>query len=447
MSYRMLRTAKTFPIDNAMLPKSVPNSDPEFAEQLRAMNDALLLSSIRQDELVEQLQQAVAALSEQDRQKNEFLAMLSHELRNPLAPIANAVEILRLLPEETHAQREARTIIERQTAQLTRLLDDLMDVSRITSGRVTLRLETVDLTDIASSAIESARPFITQHRNELTRVLPEQAVWVHVDPARMEQVVVNLLTNAAKYTPDGGRITLSVNVVDNECVLRVRDTGVGIAPEFIPRIFDLFTQAERSLARSQGGLGVGLAIVQRLVKLHQGRVEAQSSLGVGSEFSIYLPLAPQPPNLVTTPTPATALELNSSALRVLVVDDNVDATNSLRLLLQSDGYEVQTAYAGFEAVELARSFQPHVAVLDIGLPGLDGYEVANRIREQPDNLHTLLIALTGYGQPTDRDRAFEAGFDHHLVKPAAFGKLQAILATIGGGRSIDRGIQSRATDT
>ncbi len=218
----------------------------------------------------------------------------------------------------------------------------------------------------------------------------------------------------------------------------MRDTGVGIAPEFMPRIFEMFTQAERSLARSQGGLGVGLAIVKRLVELHQGRVEAQSSLGVGSEFIVHLPLAVQPPNLVRTPVSNTASELNTGALRVLVVDDNVDATRSLGTLLRADGHDVQTAYAGFEAVELARSFQPDVAVLDIGLPELDGYEVAKRIRQQPNNFHTLLIAMTGYGRASDRDRSMEAGFDHHLVKPAAFEKLQEILATVGGRRSSDR---------
>ena len=374
------------------------------------------------------LEQA-AALADLHHRKDEFLAMLSHELRNPLAPIANAVHLLRLQPNEPPLQQKARAIIERQVTQLTRLVDDLMEVSRITTGRIRLRLEPVLASGVVERAVETVRPLIDRHRHELAVTLSPQPIWLHADPSRLEQIVVNLLTNAAKYTADGGRIFLSVDQVGDECAFRVRDTGVGIAPALLPRIFDLFTQAERSLDRSQGGLGIGLAVVQRLVDLHGGRVAARSSLGHGSEFVVHLPV------VVPDGAPASLDSIAATApmgpgLRLLVVDDNVDAAESLAMLLQTSGHVVWTAYSGPSALSSAAEHRPEVVLLDIGLPELDGFEVAKRMREDPAHEAMVLVALTGYGQAADRERSREAGFDHHLVKPVDLDEVQAILTAV-----------------
>ncbi len=374
-------------------------------------------------------QEHTETLADLHRRKDEFLAMLSHELRNPLAPISNAVQLLRLQTGEDPVQRQARTMIERQVTQLTRLIDDLMEVSRITTGRVHLRLDRVAVGGIVERAVETAAPMMDQRRHVLSVNVPQEPIWLHADAGRLEQVVVNLLTNAAKYTEEGGRIWLTVEQDGAEAVLRLRDTGVGIAPELLPRVFDLFTQAERSLDRAQGGLGIGLALVQRLVELHGGRVAVTSSLGHGSEFVVRLPVAvpdvPHPP-----PTPNDAVVSGPSALRVLVVDDNVDAAESLALLLRVFGHDVWTAHTGPTGVDAAINHRPDVVLLDIGLPELDGFQVAKRIRQQPAHKNTILVALTGYSQETDRERSLDAGFDHHLVKPADFGQVQEILAAV-----------------
>lgn len=371
-----------------------------------------------------------AALADLHRRKDEFLAMLSHELRNPLAPISNAVQLLRLQSNEDQLQLQARTIIERQVGQLKHLIDDLLEVSRITTGRVQLHRERVAIHGIVDRAVETARPLIEQRGHELTVSVPPQPIWLYADAARLEQVVVNLLNNAAKYTEESGHIWLTVQQEGDEAVLRVRDSGVGIAPELLPRIFDLFTQAERSLARSEGGLGIGLALVQRLVELHQGRVEAHSSLGRGSEFVVRLPVvlspAPQPPPVTKTAKPT------GPSLRVLVVDDNVDSAESLAQLLRISGHDVRTAHDGHAALQAALDFRPNVVLLDIGLPKMDGYDVAKQMRQEPILNNVVLVAMTGYGQESDRQRSLEAGFDHHLVKPADFGKLHEILATVTG---------------
>lgn len=400
----------------------------QHARTLREVNEALMLSSVRQHELTEQMQEQAAALSDLHRRKDEFLAMLSHELRNPLAPIANAVQLLRLQKDESQLQQLARTIIERQVGQLTRLVDDLLEVSRITTGRIHLHQERVTLNGVVVNAVETVRPLIGHCRHALKTSLSPQPILLYGDAARLEQVVVNLLTNAAKYTEVGGHIWLSVQQEGDEAVLRVRDTGVGIAPELLPRIFDLFTQAERSLDRSEGGLGIGLCLVQRLVELHRGRVEAYSALGQGSEFVVRLPvMATSVPQLSATTTEAAQ---PTASLRVLVVDDNVDAAQSLAMLLRASRQEVRTAHDGPTALEAALAYRPDVVLLDIGLPGLNGYEVAKRIRQQPVLQNVVLVAMTGYGQETDQQRSQEAGFDHHLVKPADFGKVQKILATV-----------------
>ena len=381
-------------------------------------------------------QEQAVALADLDRRKDEFLAMLSHELRSPLAPILNAALLLRLHSNrnrlhgiENPVLQQSATIIERQVGQLTRIVDELLEVSRITTGRIQLHQERIAVGVVAENAVATVRSLIDQRQHELTVSLPAQAIWVQADPARLEQVVVNLLTNAAKYTDQRGRLWLTVEQEGAEAVLRVRDSGIGIAPEVLPRIFDLFTQAERSLDRSQGGLGIGLALVQRLVEMHGGTVAASSVLGQGSEFVVRLPAVPPPQPLASAPPTATA-QPSGTALRVLVVDDNVDTVTTLALLVQESGHEVRTAYDGSAVLEAALDYRPNVVLLDIGLPGLNGFEVAQQLRQQPALQNTVLVAMTGYGQASDRQRSQEAGFDHHLVKPGDFGKVLQILASV-----------------
>ena len=368
-------------------------------------------------------------LADLDRRKDEFLAMLSHELRNPLAPIANAVHLLRMQKSECPVQQKARLVIERQLGQLNHLVDDLLEVSRITTGSVRLQPQQVSVHSIVERALETAQPLILLHRHEVAVSLPAEPVFLQADAARLEQVLVNLLTNAAKYTDQGGRIGLSVEQEGPAVLIKVRDNGIGIAPELLPRIFDLFTQAERSLDRSQGGLGIGLSLVQRLVELHGGTVTVRSALGQGSEFAVRLPLAPTAPPALPPPVPDAA-QPPAQYRRVLVVDDNVDAAQTLAFLLESSGHEVKLAYDGLSAVAAAIAYQPEVVLLDIGLPGLDGYEVARRIRKHPGLRDIWLVALTGYGQDTDRQRSLEAGFDHHLVKPADFDEIEKLLSSM-----------------
>jgi len=312
--------------------------------------------------------------------------------------------------------------------QLQHLVDDLLDMSRITSGRVQLRQAPVVVSGIVEVALETSRPLIDQRRHEITVSIPPEPIWLYADASRLEQVLVNLLTNAAKYTEEGGQIWLTVQREGEECVLRVRDTGVGITPALLPYVFELFTQAERSLDRSQGGLGIGLALVQRLTDLHGGRVEAHSTLGQGSEFvvrlSVFVPGTMPPPVSATI-----AIQPITRPLRVLVVDDNVDTAVSISMLLEMSGHAVRTAHDGLSAVQAAIDYRPDVVLLDIGLPGLTGYEVAKRIRQIPALESAVLVAMTGYGQDSDRQMSLQAGFTHHLVKPARFEELQRILAT------------------
>ncbi len=386
--------------------------------------------------LQRQVQEQAAALADLDRRKDEFLAMLSHELRNPLAPILNAALLLRLHSNRNRLQgienpvlQQSATIIERQVEQLARIVDELLEVSRITTGRIQLHPERIALAVVVDNAVATVRSLIEQRKHELTVSLPPQAIWLHADAARLEQVVVNLLTNAAKYTDTGGHVWLTVQQEGEEAVLRVRDTGVGIAPEVLPRIFDLFTQAERSLDRSQGGLGIGLALVQRLVEMHGGTVAATSTLGQGSEFVVRLPVVSPPPPQASSP-PAEKAQPTGPSLRVLVVDDNVDTVTTLAMLVQESGHDVRAAYDGSAVLEAALDYRPNVVLLDIGLPGLNGFEVAKRLRRQPTLKNIVLVAMTGYGRESDRQRSQEAGFDHHLVKPGDFGKVLEILATV-----------------
>lgn len=371
-----------------------------------------------------------AALADLHRRKDEFLAMLSHELRNPLSPILNAVHLLRLQGNENLIQQEARAIIERQVGQLAHLVDDLLEVARFTSGKIRLHPVRLDMRGVVERAVESARPLIDRRRHRLTLGVPDEPVWLHADPARLEQVVVNLLNNAAKYTDEGGLISLDVRAEAHEMVLSVRDTGIGIDLEQSPDLFDLFAQSARSLDRSQGGLGIGLSLVKRILDLHRGTVEAHSEgLGRGSEFTVRLPLlpptAPEPP-----PDPAGSLARPGHTGRVLVVDDNVDSADTLTTLLGMSGHDVKTAYTGPAALEAAAAHLPDVVLLDIGLPGLNGYEVARRLRQDPRLEAVRLVAMTGYGDDADRRLSEEAGFDRHVVKPLDFPTVKELLTEL-----------------
>jgi PAS domain S-box-containing protein len=379
--------------------------------------------------LERQAQEQTIALTDLNRRKDEFLAMLSHELRNPLAPILNAVHLLRHHGDENPLRRQARAVIERQAGQLAHIVDDLMEVSRVTSGSIKLHLEHLDLRGIVEHAVESAKPLIDQHTHELSVSLPPEPVWLHADAARLEQVAVNLLNNAAKYTDKDGHIWLSVEREGDDAVLRIRDTGIGIARELLPRIFDLFTQADRSLDRSQGGLGIGLTVVQRLVEMHGGTVEANSAgLGNGSEFIVRLPVMFSP--AMERESSPTEIAAPGTRWRVLVVDDNVDGADVTALLVQELGHETQVAYSGASALAAADEYLPNVVLLDIGLPEMDGYEVARRLRQHPILRNAWLVAITGYGQESDRQLSKEAGFDYHLVKPVGPEKLEDLLSLL-----------------
>ncbi|MGZ4980000.1 MAG: hybrid sensor histidine kinase/response regulator [Methylobacter sp.] len=372
------------------------------------------------------------ALRENDRHKDEFLAMLAHELRNPLAPILHALHILKQHNFSDPTLAWGHTLIERQVNHTARLLDDLLDVARIIQGKIRLKMERCDLTRIITHAVENCRPLIETRKHRLVLSVPDEPKWVEGDATRLEQIITNLLNNAAKYTDEGGKITLSAMRAGNYVLVRVEDNGVGIAPDLLTHVFDLFTQADRSLAHSQGGLGLGLTLVRQLVEKHDGTVTASSAgIGQGSSFTIQLPLLPAAqaaiePDHAALPDSPVSLP---SALRIMVVDDYVDAAESLALLLQMEGHEVKTAHCGLQALELAQVFQPQVVLLDIGLPGLNGYEVANRLRALPETKGTTLIALTGYGQTEDRSRSQVAGFDHHLLKPVNFQMLSALLTS------------------
>ena len=370
------------------------------------------------------------ALGDLNRRKDEFIAMLSHELRNPLAPILSAVHLLRLQGDDNPVREQARAVIERQAGQLGRLIDDLMEVSRIITGRINLHHERLDARGVVERAVESCRPLIDQRKHKLWVSLAPEPIWLQADAARLEQVVVNLLNNAAKYMDKGGHIWLNIQQEGNEAVLRVRDKGAGIAADLLPLIFDLFTQADRTMDRSQGGLGIGLTVVQRLVEMHLGTVEASSpGFGEGSEFIVRLPVLLSPAG--QQDSSAIVKDTKSAQIwRMLVVDDNADSADISALLLQALGHEVRVAYSGPTALDTAAEYQPDFVLLDIGLPGMDGYEVARRLRRHPQLGDVWLIAMTGYGQDSDRRRSQEAGIDHHLVKPVDPDKLADLLACL-----------------
>jgi len=363
-------------------------------------------------------------LSTADRRKDEFLAMLAHELRNPMAPIRNAGELLaRILPDESRMQ-SAVAIVRRQITHLSRLVDDLLDVSRITQGRIELQRHPVDLNTVVAQAMESVEPLMRSKRHQVAVTSPSKQLCVNGDSARLVQCVSNILTNSAKYTDDGGKIRVELGEENSQAVLSVVDNGVGISQELLPQIFDLFVQSDRSLDRALGGMGIGLSVVKQLIEMHGGTVEARSrGPGAGATFEVRLPLVEtsvqaqdeQP----TRPAPAR---------RVLIIDDNADAANSLSLLLKMEGHEAEPVYDPREALERLQQFDPEVILLDIGLPGMDGYEVARRMRAQGSAAR--IVALTGYGQSEDIQRATEAGFDSHLIKPVDLRRLLQEITTM-----------------
>jgi len=374
------------------------------------------------------------ALREADRRKDVFIATLAHELRNPLAPIGNAVEIMRLAPDEK-TQVTAREMIDRQLHQLIHLVDDLLDVSRISQGKLELRRERIELQAVLRSAVETSRPLIDAGRHELViEPGPRQPLVVDGDLTRLTQVVANLLNNAAKYTPAGGRITLATLRDGDDAVIRVSDTGIGIPADRLPEVFEMFAQVERSSARAQGGLGIGLALVRRLVEMHGGSVVAQSAgQGQGSRFEVRLPTVAPLAALPRGDRARDAAAAPGDGSHVLVADDNRDSADSMAMMLELLGYRTTVVYDGDEALQAASALRPRIAILDIGMPRVNGHEVARRLRSEPWGERMVLIALSGWGRDDDRRKTAAAGFDHHLVKPLDLHELAALLAPVGSG--------------
>lgn len=367
-------------------------------------------------------------LAEADRAKDEFLATLSHELRNPLAPLRNAVELLRRAGSTDDISLRARAVMERQIAHLIRLVDDLLEVSRISRGVFSLRKERVDVSIVVRNAVETSEPLIAAAGHSLTVDLPRDPLWLNGDPTRLTQVLANLLNNASAYTDKAGRIVLRAWREGHSVAISVTDNGIGIAAEELPRLFEMFTRGNRERARNQVGLGIGLALSRRLAEMHEGTLDAHSEgIGTGSKFTLRLPL----PEQAEVPANSIASEAASlGPLRVLVIDDNRDAADSLAILLSTMGAEVQVAYSGPEGVAAFAAMRPCVVLLDIGMPGMNGYDVARAIRSGFPHETTTLVALTGWSQKEDRDRARDAGFDHHMAKPAEIQNLQALLGSL-----------------
>ncbi len=401
----------------SLLPRDLVTLQELVSRAAIALDNARLYSSLQRE--IVRSREAEEELQDANRRKDEFLAMLSHELRNPLAPIRNAVEVIRRLAPPDPKLTMARDVVDRQVTLLARLVEELLDVSRISQGKIALKKEPVDLARIIAHSVETSRPLIDARAQALSVSVPAAPVWLSADFARLSQVVSNLLNNASKYTGEGGRIELTASAEAGEARIVVRDNGAGIEPQLLHKVFDLFVQGERALDRGQGGLGIGLTLVKRLVELHNGRVDAASDgPGRGAIFTVTLPcIAAVEPQRQDQQYPVP----KSSEVygrRVLVVDDNVDAAESTAAFLRLEGHEVKAVHDGLQALASLKVFDPHVVVLDIGLPGLDGYAVARQLRSRGDTSHVLLVALTGYGQKEDRSKAAEAGFDYHFVKPA-----------------------------
>jgi PAS domain S-box-containing protein len=404
-------------------------------EMKQARSFARIVHDLTESKAVQAQRKRADGLAQANRNQEDFMALLSHELRSPLSPILNALNVLRQMKTNDPIIEQAGNIIDRQIGTMVRLVDDLLDITRITKGKLRLTKEPVELRVVVNHAAETVRSFMDSRQHEFSVVLPTKPIWVEADPARIEQVVVNLLNNAAKYTDTGGLIRMTVNQEGDEAVIRVRDNGIGIAPELLPHIFELFTQIDGSLGRSYGGLGIGLALARKLVEMHDGKLQATSGgLLKGCEFTIKLPVLPEPAGRAAK----TVLEPPKNAgpfLRVLVVEDNVDAGDSLSLLLRLYGHDVQVARSGPTALEMASASRPDVVLLDIGLPGMSGYQVAPRLRENPDFKDVIICALTGFTpSEADRQRQQETGFDHYYIKPVDLKKLLELFKA-GGPRA------------
>jgi signal transduction histidine kinase len=412
--------------DGSVFPMELAVS--EFHIRQRRYFTGIVRDITERKRLQDELQQRVHDLADADRQKNEFLAMLSHELRNPIAPMRNALYLIKAMGGAASGDvAELQQMMERQMQQLVRLVDDLLDVSRIIRGKIDLRKERIDLLLAVLRASETAKPVIDANGHVLDMSLPEGPLWMMGDMVRLAQVIANLLTNAAKYTHRPSRIELEVRREGPEARITVRDQGEGIGQELLPRIFDLFVQGDHALARSQGGLGIGLTLVKRLVEMHEGTVQARSEgKGKGSELSIRLPTFVEA--AVMPGAQRGAALTRGPSRRVLIVDDNVDAADSIGKLLKLFGHEVRCVYDGPSALAEAKDYQPEVVVLDIGLPEMDGYEVAKRMRAISQLHNTRIVAVTGYGQEEDRRRSRDAGFDQHLTKPVDPDVLQSFVA-------------------
>ena len=372
---------------------------------------------------------AEEALRQADRRKDEFLATLSHELRNPLAPLRNSLHVLRSRGGDGHADRMYE-MMEQQLSRMVRLVDDLLEVSRITGGKIELRKEPVSLASVVESAVETGRPLIEAAAHQLSVELSPEPLLIDADPVRMAQVISNLLNNAAKYTQEGGRITVTAEQRDDEAVVTVRDNGLGIPADMLPRVFEMFAQVDRTLKRAQGGLGIGLALARSLVEMHGGRIAAHSQgLNQGSEFVLHLPLSRRTLLAVVPPEPPGRRTLPGLRQRVLVVDDSRDGADTLAMVLQTMGADPRVVYDGASALVALRDYRPGLVFLDLGMPGMDGYEVAEQIRADPAFDAVRLIALTGFGSEEERRRSRAAGFDDHCVKPVDPARLRVILAT------------------
>ncbi len=390
---------------------------------------------------------AERALREADRRKDEFIALLAHELRNPLAPLRNGLQVMRLAIDNPHAVAQARDMMERQLGHMVRLIDDLLDVSRINRNKMELRRSRVQLADVLSSAVETARPLIEASRHEFALRLPPEPVYLDADLTRLAQVFGNLLTNSSKYTEPGGRIWLTASVCapadmsvcasqhGGEVVVSVRDTGIGIPADALPTLFNMFSQVGRSIERSSGGLGIGLALVKGLVEMHGGTVTAESAgVGQGCTFTVRLPACESRPERRPEDSPQEGPVPAGWGRRILVADDNRDAATSMALMLRLGGHEVRTAADGLEAIEVAEAFRPHVILMDVGMPRLNGCEAARRIRQRPWARGTVILAVTGWGQQDDKEQSRRAGCDGHLVKPVNFDELEVLLKEQGEQR-------------
>ncbi|MEX3689914.1 response regulator [Paraburkholderia sp. BR14263] len=426
------RLIKADPETNSTLVLQTSAAAVQTRDKILALDggaDSYLTEPVEPAELVAnvrallRLYAAEKALRDADRRKDRFLATLAHELRNPLAPIRNAIALLDPRHGASDVMRaDARQIASRQVEHLGRLVDDLLDVSRISHGKIALQMSTLDLREIVQTAVETSRPFLDAKSQTLTVEIDCEPCHVTGDAIRVAQIMSNLLSNAAKYTVEGGQIALRLEQDVYEILIRVRDNGIGIAPDELPYVFELFMQSREAVKRADGGLGIGLALVRELAELHGGSVSAHSDgLGHGSEFVVRLPLARASQcEAPRDEAPGAGEQIAPPRRRVLIADDNVDSATSLLMLLELEGHEVRVAHDGPSALALAQSFLPNVAILDIGLPGMDGHALAKALRAGPATAHVQLIALTGYGQERDRQAASEAGFDRHLVKPAPF---------------------------